>query len=552
MDTSHIAAAALPGYPDRRALLAADPEQRRQMLAEFVRSACARLTGRPIGDEPDLFLESLQATELQILVESQLEIELSLLDLVPPFGIDDLVTVLDDALASGPARSQVPVVVPEVSGRFEPFGLTDVQHAYWLGRSGLFDLGDVSTHVFLEFESVGFDVPRVESVLSRLVERHDMLRAVIRSDGRQQVLADVPQIRVAIEDLTGCSEAEQEHRVQLMRERLSHEVRPSEVWPLFEVSGQLLASGLTRVYLSLDLLIADAASIRLLLAEFATLFENPDTVLTPLELTFRDYVSALAGVESGENFDRARAYWSARVVSLPAAPQLPVVPAEAGVATRFVRRSGGLDVVRWEGLRVVAGRWGVTVSAVLLAAYAEVLGVWSKSSRFTVNVTVGDRLPVHSQVEGVVGDFTSLVLVEVDGLGVGFGERVRRVQEQLWRDLEHRAFGGVRVLRELAQVRGPVEASMPVVFTSALGAPMPGRDGVLPGLGRFVGGVSQTPQVFLDYQVFEQAGSLVVSWDAVEAVFEPGVLDAMFGAHQALLERLVDEPQLWERPGSAV
>ena len=377
-----------------------------------------------------------------------------------------------------------------------------------------------------------------------------MLRAVVGGDGRQRVLpvSEVSGVRVVVEDLSGCGVGEVGVRVGLMRDRLSHEVRPVGVWPLFEVAGQLLPSGVTRVYLSLDLLVADAVSVGIVLEEFGLLFEDSGVVLEPVGLSFRDYVGALVGLESGEGFARARGYWLSRVGGLAGAPQLPVrVGGSGGVATRFVRRSGGLGVGEWGRLRELAGGWGVTVSAVLLAVYAEVLGVWSKGSRFTVNVTVGDRLPVHGDVERVVGDFTSLVLVEVEVGGGSFGERVRGVQERLWADLEHRAFGGVRVMREVARLRGPAAALMPVVFTSVLGRSMPGRDGVLPGLGRLVGGVSQTPQVFLDYQVFEQGGGLVVSWDAVEAVFEPGVLDAMFGAHEGLLRRLVVDPGVWDR-----
>jgi len=51
-------------------------------------------------------------------------------------------------------------------------------------------------------------------------------------------------------------------------------------------------------------------------------------------------------------------------------------------------------------------------------------------------------------------------------------------------------------------------------------------------------GITQTPQVFLDHQLFQFDGELVVNWDFVEAVFEPATIDAMVAAHRNLLESL--------------
>src|SRR5205807_4510045 len=104
------------------------------------------------------------------------------------------------------------------------------------------------------------------------------------------------------------------------------------------------------------------------------------------------------------------------------------------------------------------------------AAYAEVLGSWSKSPRFTVNLTLFNRLPLHPRIHELVGDFTSLTLCAVDGSQTApFAERARRIQDGLWEGLDHRLVSGVRVMRELARAHGgAARALMPVVFTSTL------------------------------------------------------------------------------------
>lgn len=51
--------------------------------------------------------------------------------------------------------------------------------------------------------------------------------------------------------------------------------------------------------------------------------------------------------------------------------------------------------------------------------------------------------------------------------------------------------------------------------------------------------VSQTPQVWIDFQIFEINNGLNLSWDAVDELFPDGMLDQMFAAFVAMLNELV-------------
>ena len=99
-----------------------------------------------------------------------------------------------------------------------------------------------------------------------------------------------------------------------------------------------------------------------------------------------------------------------------------------------------------------------------------------QKAHFTLNLTLFNRLPLHPAVDAIVGDFTSLTLLEIDRTPPTPSSPLRgAVQQQLWRDLDQRYFSGVRVLRELARRQERTgQALMPVVFTSALGL---GSDG---------------------------------------------------------------------------
>lgn len=268
-----------------------------------------------------------------------------------------------------------------------------------------------------------------------------------------------------------------------------------------------------RLHLSFDLLIADAWSLLLLCSQWNQLVRNPEASLTTLELSFRDYVVASKQLVESELYRRSQNYWFDRLETLPSAPELSLAKHPSEIKQpRFVRRSALLSPEKWGCLKERARAESVTPSGLLLTAFAEILTVWSKSAHFTINLTLFNRLPLHPQVNDIVGDFTSLTLLEVDNETPDtFANRAVRIQKQLWQDLDHRYFTGVEVLRELGR-RGENRQSgiMPVVFTSTLAL---GLDlGTVTQLGEMVYGISQTPQVWLDHQVMEENGALVFNW----------------------------------------
>ena len=51
-------------------------------------------------------------------------------------------------------------------------------------------------------------------------------------------------------------------------------------------------------------------------------------------------------------------------------------------------------------------------------------------------------------------------------------------------------------------------------------------------------GISQTPQVYLDCQVYETDGALAISWDTIVGLFPEGMIDSMFHAFVTLIQQL--------------
>ncbi|HKI03851.1 MAG TPA: beta-ketoacyl synthase N-terminal-like domain-containing protein, partial [Thermoanaerobaculia bacterium] len=500
---------------------------------------------------------SLLATQITSEVRSALAVDVPLKDLFETPTVSGLAAAIRKHRQEGAPQEStaLPVLVPDPAHRHEPFPLTDVQQAYWIGRTGAFELGQVATHIYMEVNTRGLDVGRMERAWQRLIDRHDMLRAFVQPDGNQQILATVPPYRIEVLDLRGKDPAEHAVELDAVRRHMSHQVLPSDRWPLFDVRASRLDEERTRFHIGFDFLIGDAWSWQILTRDLGRFYRDPEADLPPLELSFRDYVITTLELEKSPAFERALGYWRGRLADLPPAPELPLARSPASLGRpRFVRHSARLPRATWDRLKERASRAGLTPSSLLVAAFSEVLGAWSKSPRFTINLTLFNRLPIHRQVNDVVGDFTSLTLLAIDtSIPGSFEERARRAQAQLWEDLDHRYVSGVRVLRELARTHGGLSrAAMPVVFTSTLtqtasrggsAAPEGADDEGMTGEEGYV--ISQTPQVWLDHQVVEQRGRLVYNWDVVEDLFPKGLIEGMFQSYWELLDRLAADEDAW-------
>ncbi|MGL4618100.1 amino acid adenylation domain-containing protein [Chroococcidiopsis sp.] len=445
-------------------------------------------------------------------------------------------------------HTTLPTIVPEPYNRYEPFPLTDMQHAFWMGRSGVFELGNVANHGYYEIEGKNLDLERLNAGLQKLIDRHDMLRAIVLPDGQQQILETVPPYQIEVLDLRGKEQKEIESEIEIIRDRLSHQVLPADRFPLFEFCVTLLDEARFRLHISYDLQIFDAWSLFRLFDEWFQLYQNPQLELQPLEISFRDYVLTEQKIQQIQLYERSQNYWLGRLDSLPPAPDLPLEKRPSELKQHLCKRyAGRMEQTQWQQLKQQAAQAGLTPSGVLLAAFTEILTVWSKNPKFTISLALFNRLSLHTQVNNLLGDFISVTLLSVDNSNSDpFTQRAFRLQQQLWQDLEHRYFSGVRVMRELARRKGTAPSAIPIVFTSTLGLDALGQEtSTFSHFGKLVYGISQASQAWMDVQVWEEKGELTFNWDVVEELFPPGLIQDMFGAYCQLLKDLASSEAVW-------
>jgi amino acid adenylation domain-containing protein len=445
----------------------------------------------------------------------------------------------------------LPTVITDPASRHLPFALTEVQQAYWLGRNEVFEFGNVTTHSYDEMGTVDIDPARFERAWNKVVARHDMLRAEILHDGTQRILESVPNYTIDVLDLRAATPEQVDAGIDSVRAQMSHQMLDVHRWPVFDVRVTLLPGADARIHFSNDALIFDVWSFVIIIEDLVKFYLDEEVALPPLTLSFRDYVIAEDKIRATERYRRSLAYWRERVRDLPAAPELPMAMDPTLLKKpRFTRLHETFDRATWTRLKKRAVRAGLTTTGLMPAAYAEVLARYSAEPAFSLNLTFLNRHPMHPQVNDIVGEFTSLTLLSVDlAQGATFAERARRVQADLWNDLEHHDISGVQVLRDLTRAHGgATRAKMPVVFTSALVVPIPKRQSAFPITPIYRDGVTQTSQVWLDCGVWEDDHVLLCNWDVVLELYPAGLIEEMFAAYCALTRRLADDDAAWDSP----
>ncbi|MFE7603429.1 amino acid adenylation domain-containing protein, partial [Streptomyces sp. NPDC057494] len=547
------------------------PEAVRALVTRTVAQALGTVAARLDAGQSlqALGLDSLIAMKIRTALNREFDVLLPMTAFLGGRSTEDIAGDVLDALGAG-AEEESPETDPESPAsssaddteRYEPFGLTDLQQAYLVGRGDAFELGNTSTYFQIEIDLENVDLDRLGASFRAMVERHDMLRAVFTDEGEQRVLREVPAYVIREGDVSALAPAEREAALVAVHEEMRHQVFDTARWPLFDVRVTRVDDRVIRLHAGFDALIIDGFSTSILFKEWAATYRGEE--LPELELRYRDYVRQARELDHGPAYDRAVAYWRDRLDTLPAAPQLPLAVAPSSLDRPvFNHRGATLPKEEWGRFKEHAAAAGVSPSAALCTAYAQVIAEWSATPDFSLNLLYFNRLPLHPQVGDVIGNFSTTLMLEIrDAADDTFAARANDVQARLWSDMEHSQVSGVQVLRELNRARGAsVRAAAPVVFTSLVnfaGQQDTERRGVVQYLagigenGRQVSSSVRTPQVWLDHQAVEEAGGLVLNWDVIEELFPAGCVDAMFAAYQRMLHELAGDPAAWQRPRPAL
>ncbi|MFD3156848.1 amino acid adenylation domain-containing protein [Haloimpatiens sp. FM7330] len=432
----------------------------------------------------------------------------------------------------------------DLKNYYEPFELTDVQSAYLLGREDNYKFGNVACHIYMEIVYPELDPVKVEQCWNKLIKRHDMLRGVFTQNKQQRILEKVDYFNIKFNNMTNYSLQNNSDKLKNIRKKLGNQKFDTTQWPLFDIEVTQL-SDCAVLHLSMDFLIADWSSIILLISEFEVLYENINADLPMLSYTFKKYVEAENKRKTDEQYVRDKKYWNNRIKNFPSAPKLPLNINQNENDIVFERNSLHIEKSNWDRIKEFAKEYRLTPSAIVLTCYALTIVKWSENKRFCLNLTVLNRPDRYTNINNVVGDFTTISLLEIDlDKKLSFLDYAHKVQKQLLEDMEHRLYSGIEVIRDLAREKGYEESLMPIVFTSAIG--LYNQTDITPIKGEFSDfGISQTPQVFIDCQVMDNDNGLDLNWDIRKGVIKEEIITDMFNTLKKSLNQLSENIDIW-------
>ncbi|NES02647.1 MAG: amino acid adenylation domain-containing protein [Okeania sp. SIO2F4] len=426
--------------------------------------------------------------------------------------------------------------------------LSSLQRAYWIGEQTSFDL-HVHPHLYLEIELSDCDSKALYQARNTLLARHPMLQAKVLPTAEIVVRDRLFDSDIPEHDLSQMNHEEVTKQLEQIRKRLYRSDIKAETPPNIHLEITRLKN-VTRIHINIDLLFLDGSSVRTVLSELSQMYTKTHHKWSEKSFDLSRYELHRRQKQASERYQRTKNYWFERLRTLPGGPLLPLKSNSIPRRSHLVRRRHVLSAIQWQIITKRAKEQDINPTTLLLTAFSLIVAYWSKNQHFSLTMMVQNRDPEFGDLSGVVGNFASTVLVEVNfSEAKSFAQHTYDIHRQVFRDVTRSMVCGLEVLQERNRQQGSAfYASSPVAFVSMLDKP---DESVAPGIFQLEGenmvfcGL-ETPQVLLDHQAISRTdGGVALIWDTVDSAFEEGILNDMFDAYVSLVSRL-DQEQTWQ------
>lgn len=232
-------------------------------------------------------------------------------------------------------------------------------------------------------------------------------------------------------------------------------------------------------------------------------------------------------------------YWDKAVDRLPAGPCLPAAPqGRTGMrAATFVEHHHLVLAADCETLSERASALGLSVNAVLLAVYLEVLARWSGKAAVCVRTRIADGDASQTPVDDRIDEAAEIPAIDLDPMARTFTARAAAVQSALAAALLHRACDNTDVLHRWSLLHDLHDSTgappLPYRFTGRA-APPRSPD------------MADAP-LWLDAQAHLHDGALHLTWYELSDIFDPEAVAQAFATFTHAVDALCQTESAWER-----
>ena len=370
-----------------------------------------------IGADANFFAlggHSLLAVRMAAEIKRRCGAALSLGAVFGAASLGALARLIDAVTDTTPELALVPL--PPVAG--ERVALSFAQQRLWF----LYALDRDSAHYNMPTAlrvRGPFDQRAAGAALRRLIARHEPLRSVITSEGRQawQVATDADRFELTLHDLRSLAPGERDAAVAALA-RADAE-RPFDLSRDLMLRASYLACGADDGVLLLNRhhIASDGWSTQILIREFVALYDAlrhgaPDP-LAPLALRYSDYARWQRAWLDGDALAPQLAYWERQLAGLPAVHGLHPDHERPPVQTyRGARHGVLLEPALRQALQALARHASATPFMVLHGALAVLLARYAGNPDVVVGTAVSNR--PQPELEALIGMFANTLVLRVD------------------------------------------------------------------------------------------------------------------------------------------
>jgi amino acid adenylation domain-containing protein len=277
------------------------------------------------------------------------------------------------------------------------------------------------------------DVELLKAALTRLIERHEILRTTFQDSQESaapvQVVRESSEPRMEVLDLSGYGPREQEDETESLFEEMGRWGFDFEQGPLLHLLVLRLAADRHLLMISLPALCADAATLGGLVQEISLCYEAgaaPRDVDEPMQ--YGDLSEWQNEMLEAEYAAAGREFWRRQASSLMQIARLPFevyrAPSSEFVPCRF---ASTLDSHLLTQLELLAAKYDTSLGAVLNTCWRLLLR--RVTGQIALTVSVADEGRAYEELKGTLGPLSKYVPVQTElDDSAGFAEALRQTE----------------------------------------------------------------------------------------------------------------------------
>ena len=308
------------------------------------------------------------------------------------------------------------------------------------------------------------DIAALQTALDAHVERHEIYRSVIRSNGSALVQEVRPArpVELRVADVRGelASLAPSSRDASIAVHTRAAMREPFDLERDQLLRGTVLRIGENEhiVVLVSHHIASDGWSRGVMFREIAAFYDaavnGTNAALDPLPIQYADFAAWQREYLAGERLARVLAFWRSQLAGAPATLELPTDRPRSGMPSAEGARVTGLFPPEiTAGLKTLARKHDATLFMVLLAAWQVLLSRYSSQDDVLVGTPIAGR--AMPELEGLVGYFADTLVIRGQLHGEPtFTEFLARVRERSLAAFDHQDVPYEKLVLEMAQERG--------------------------------------------------------------------------------------------------